>query len=357
MPVYCVLVDYKGAFDALNRTSLGRILSLFLPPPMVRRVMSLYFDARANVRISDITGPVFELFRGVRQGCPASPSFFTVALSFVSWSFRSAFLGIKLVHLHLSSIEYADDQILFSLSSAGLQDMLKYLSDTALPLGLRLAPQKCELICFHRPVTIDKNSLPQIKLGEHIVPWKSSVVYLGSRFAEDGSTLAAVKHRVCCAESVVKRLNSRVFHRRAVGGHLKGRFVSSAVFASLLYGLQYCAFSKRDQRCLDGFYLRLVKRILHLPHDFHLSYVEAENRTGVKRPSLRLAKERLWWTGHALRSDEKVLSEVLMFVLEGGRRPPTASVLRHLESRFEIERHHHQCQTSGGWPVCRRLVN
>ena len=198
--------------------------------------------------------------------------------------------------------------------------MLTYLSDTALPLGLRLAPQKCELICFHRPGTIDKNTLPEIKLGEHIVPWKTSVVYLGSRFTEDGSVLAAVKHRVCCAESVVKRLNAHVFCRRVVGGHLKGRFVSSAVFASLLYGLQYCAIGKRDQRCLDGFYLRLVKRILHLPHDFHLSYVEAENRTGVKRPSLRLAKERLRWTGHVLRSDEKVLSEVLMFVPDGVRR-------------------------------------
>ena len=320
VPVYCVLVDYKGAFDALNRTSLGRVLSLFLSPPMVRRVMSLYFDAKANVRISDITGPVFELFRGVRQGCPASPSFFTVALAFVSWSFRTAFLGIKLVHLHLSSIEYADDQILLSLSSAGLQDMLNYLSDTALPLGLRLAPQKCELICFHRKGTIDKNTLPQIKLGEHIVPWKSSVVYLGSRFEEHGSTLAAVKHRVCCAESVVKRLGPRVFRRKAVGGHLKGRFVSSAVFASLLYGLQYCAFGKRDQRSIDGYYLRLVKRILHLPHDFHLSYVEAENRTGVRRPSLRLAEERLRWTGHALRSDDQILSEVLSFVPEGGQR-------------------------------------
>ena len=194
--------------------------------------------------------------------------------------------------------------------------MLNYLSETALPLGLRLAPQKCELICFHRPGTIDKNSLPQVKLGDHIIPWKSSVVYLGSRFAEDGRTLAALKHRICCAETVVTRLNRRVFGRRSVEGKLKGQFVSSAVFASLLYGLQYCAFSKSDQRCLDGYYLRLVKRILHLPHDYHMSYVEAENRIGVERPSLRLAKERLRWSGHALRSE--VLSEVVTFVPESG---------------------------------------
>ena len=66
VPVYCVLVDYKGAFDALNRTALARILSLFLSPTMVRRIMCLYFDAKANVCINDVTGAVFELFRGVR---------------------------------------------------------------------------------------------------------------------------------------------------------------------------------------------------------------------------------------------------------------------------------------------------
>ena len=119
-PVYCLLVDYKGAFDALNRTTLSRVLSLFLSPNMVRRIMCLYFDAKANVRINNITGCDFDLLRGVRQGCPASPSFFTVALAFVSWSFRSTFKGIKLVHFHLSSIEYADDQILFTLTPNGL---------------------------------------------------------------------------------------------------------------------------------------------------------------------------------------------------------------------------------------------
>ena len=56
-PVYCVFVDYKGAFDALNRTTLGRVLGLFLSPSMVRRVMCLYFDAKANVKIKNTIGP------------------------------------------------------------------------------------------------------------------------------------------------------------------------------------------------------------------------------------------------------------------------------------------------------------
>ena len=89
VPVYCILVDNKGVFYALNRTNLGRVLSLFLSPNMVCRVMCLYIYAKGNVQINNATGLLFEVFRWVRQGGPASPSFLPIALSFISWSFRS----------------------------------------------------------------------------------------------------------------------------------------------------------------------------------------------------------------------------------------------------------------------------
>ena len=40
----------------------------------------------------------------------------------------------------------------------------------------------------------------------------------------------------------------------------------------------------------------------------------------MERPSIRLAIERLRWTGHVLRSEDKVLYEVLMFTPENGNR-------------------------------------
>ena len=131
--------------------------------------------------------------------------------------------------------------------------------------------------------------------------------------------MVAVKHRICCAEEVVKHLNVRVFNRRAVNSKLKGHSISSAVFASLLYGLELCAFGVRDRRCLDGFFIR-TKRVLHLRYDHHLSYQEAEERLGVERPSTRLMRERLRWTGHMLRSEDSVLYESLVFVPAGGAR-------------------------------------
>ena len=115
-------------------------------------------------------------------------------------------------------------------------------------------------------------------------------------------------------------MNTRVLQRRAVNGKLKGHFISSAVFASLLYGLEHCAFGVRDRRCLDGFFLRLAKRVLHLRYDYHLSYQEAEEKLGIERPSVRLMRDRLRWTGHMLRSKDVVLYESLVFVPVGGAR-------------------------------------
>ena len=122
------------------------------------------------------------------------------------------------------------------------------------------------------------------------------------------------------AESVVERLIKRVFRRRSVPARLKGKFLGSAVFASLLYGLEYCALGARDKRRLDGFFIRLAKRILHLNYDFHLSYEAAEEQLGVQRPSVLLARNRLRWAGHMLRSEDVVLREVLAYVPEGGHR-------------------------------------
>ena len=58
---------------------------------------------------------------------------------------------------------------------------------------------------------------------------------------------------------------------------------------------------------------------MKLRYDYHLSY-KAEERLCVEWPSHRLLREQLSWLGHALRSPDKVLEEVLRFTPEGGQR-------------------------------------
>ena len=59
---------------------------------------------------------------------------------------------------------------------------------------------------------------------------------------------------------------------------------------------------------------------MRLQYDYHLSYSAASEKLCVAQPSIRLQQERLRWLGHALRSPDTVLEEVLLFVPEGGNR-------------------------------------
>ena len=93
------------------------------------------------------------------------------------------------------------------VTAGGVQEMHDFLVDTASPLRLRLNAS------IHMPGSVDKTTLPQVKVGGKVLSWKQSVIYLGSYFSEHGDTLVAVKHRICCAETVVKRLNDRVKKR------------------------------------------------------------------------------------------------------------------------------------------------
>ena len=72
--------------------------------------------------------------------------------------------------------------------------------------------------------------------------------------------------------------------------------------------MEHCSVGICDKRSLDGSF------ILHLRYDYQLSYEEAEEKLGIQRPSIQLMQDRLRWTGHALRSDDTVLQEVLLFV-------------------------------------------
>jgi len=125
----------------------------------------------------------------------------------------------------------------------------------------------------------------------------------------------------CCAETVVQCLNNRVFSLTDLS-----LTNSKDIFWNLQFS-HHCytdsnigAMRIRDRRYFDGYFLQLAKRIMHMRFVYHLSYVEAEERLSVCRPSLRIAKERQRWVEHVLRNEDSVLRKVLHFTPSGGAR-------------------------------------
>jgi hypothetical protein len=74
----------------------------------------------------------------------------------------------------------------------------------------------------------------------------------------------SVKKMVVDNNFIARSLGNIAFSRLK---RLKGHFMRTAVFESMLYGLEHCALGARDRRRLDGYLLRLAKRVLQLPHN------------------------------------------------------------------------------------------
>jgi hypothetical protein len=75
-----LLLDFEKAFDKIEWDFLFTALTkLGFNSTWVRWVRTLYHEASLAIRINGEAGPVFQLARSVRQGCPLAPYLFIIA--------------------------------------------------------------------------------------------------------------------------------------------------------------------------------------------------------------------------------------------------------------------------------------
>ncbi len=75
-----LLLDFEKAFDRIEWDFLFTALTkLGFSGTWVRWVRTLYHEASSTIKINGKAGPVFQLARSVRQGCPLAPYLFIIA--------------------------------------------------------------------------------------------------------------------------------------------------------------------------------------------------------------------------------------------------------------------------------------
>lgn len=79
--LFCAFIDYKKAFDSVNRTYLWqKLLSNNIDGKMFKIIHSLYAHVKSSVRIGNLKSASFSSNIGVRQGENLSPVLFSLFL-------------------------------------------------------------------------------------------------------------------------------------------------------------------------------------------------------------------------------------------------------------------------------------
>ena len=136
-----IFVDFKKAFDSIDRTRMFAILTAYgIPPKVVAALKSLYHETQAFVRTLDGNTDFFDITTGVLQGDTAAPYLsITVLDHALRIAFHNSRLGFEVQPrkssrhpaIHVTDLDFADNVAIVTEEVQYAQELLRALEHAA----------------------------------------------------------------------------------------------------------------------------------------------------------------------------------------------------------------------------------
>ena len=265
--LYIHFVDFEKAFDSIHRDSLWIIMRQYgIPQKMVQMVKTLYEDFQCAVIDENETSEWFPVMTGVKQGCCMSGFLFLLVIDWVMrrnvegertgirWNFSSM----------LEDLDFADDLALLYSAMNHLQSKTSRLTENAAKVGLKLNAKKCKVM------KANSRSDDKLKVGDNEVEEVESFIYLGANVTRDGGGTADVQKRRAIASGQMKRL-SNIWKASNISRKTKATLFKSLVLSTLLYGCETWKLTHGEEKKLDTFQTKCLRRIFKIRWQQHIS--------------------------------------------------------------------------------------
>lgn len=113
--IYACFIDFRKAFDTINRDALFYKLSYYnIDGPFFSIMKDMYKEVLYLVKISEGITDFFNSSVGVKQGCILSPTLFSLYINDLPSIFDSTCEPPKLNDNDISYLLYADDLVLIN---------------------------------------------------------------------------------------------------------------------------------------------------------------------------------------------------------------------------------------------------
>ena len=148
--LFVAFIDFQKAYDSINRNLLiQKLYSAEIGGLFLDMVKSMYKSVCYSVKINGkCTNPI-ESGIGLKQGCVLSPLLFNIFIDDIKKSFDPSCEPVKLHDQEISHLLYADDLILISKSSEGLQSCLLRLHNYCKKWQLTVNHKKSKAMIFN----------------------------------------------------------------------------------------------------------------------------------------------------------------------------------------------------------------
>ena len=305
-----------------DRVSLEILFELLhimgLPTHFINLMKACYRNASVVVSIDGNISHQVPVHRGVRQGCPASPTLFNLYVCMVPRLLAALCpnAGVPLgQNGRLRCLMYADDVLLVSKSAKHLQQLLNGLEVACSYLEHTISAQKSEIVVFNG-TKHDRQRSFTVQGGTIRVVRKAR--YLGILFDDKCSNNTMAQSRLATAEDMAARAHAFAHDQHIMDVQCLNTLFKTTVMQSMLYGVQVWGMDmllKHDayDNPLQHVFTRFMKTRLHLPKSTSHVIVGLESGQrpvhyyALKRAALffqKLAETRSLIVAHVLEHDD-----------------------------------------------------
>ena len=258
-------LDWEKAFDKIQHDKLYIALErLGFSQHYIQVIQNCYCNPTFFVRDNFGESGIKKQSAGIRQGCPLSPYLFVLVMTCIDFDIQQNITGHvknnRLPNLDFDMIYYADDTVLFSRSTRGLNELLRLTESVSAQFGLKLNKNKCVALAMNNDGNIHFGNNEQLEKC-------FETTYLGNELNNEANIMHEIANKI---HEVRKTWFKLAPYWKASNASKKWKLIiyDAIIRSKLLYGLETVHLTDAMSKKLDVFHLKGLRQILKMQTTF-----------------------------------------------------------------------------------------
>ena len=323
LPLTVTFIDFKKAFDSIDRRVMFAVLRHYgIPEAVVNAISTLYNNSKSAVMVDGNSSDPFEVSTGVLQGDVLAPFLFIVLVDYLLKKATSDVDTGVVTHPRrsrryparvINDLDFADDIALLESTMSQAQAQLNRTATAAKELGLIISVPKTEYM------TANCHPQPPLQVYGEAIKHVTDFKYLGSQMASSASDFKRCKALAWGAFWKLERL----WRSSELPISTKIKLFHTTCVTILLYGCESWVLSK-DMECkINAFATSSYRVMLNIKRRDHVSNSIIYSMTDTQPLVHCVRKRQLSFLGHILPlPEEEPVRRYAPYIPPHGKRRP-----------------------------------